>query len=47
MKQIKKFLYELRIRPNCDLTDPKLINAINALESAGIIGTGRAEQILR
>ena len=45
-KKIKRFLYELRIRPFFDLTNPKLINAINALETAGIIGVGRAAEIL-
>ena len=45
-KKIKKFLYELRIRPTFDLKDSKLINAINALETASIIGVGRAAEIL-
>jgi len=45
-KKIKRFLYELRIRPRFCLTDPKLINAVNALESAGIIDEGRAAVIL-
>lgn len=45
-KKIKKFLYELRTRPSFDLKDQKLINAINALETASIIGVGRAAEIL-
>lgn len=45
-KKIKKFLYELRIRSEFDLADQKLIDAINAFESAGIIGANRAKEIL-
>lgn len=42
----KKFLFELRLRSQLDLINSKLISAINALESAGIIGAGRAEEVL-
>jgi len=45
-KKIKAFLYELRIRPAFRLNSTKVITAINALESAGIIGVGRADEIL-
>jgi hypothetical protein len=45
-KKIKRFLYELRIRPEFNLLDSKLISAINALESASIIGAGRTDEIL-
>lgn len=45
-KQIKRFLYELRIKTVVDLSAEKLVIAINALESAGIIGAGRATKIL-
>lgn len=45
-KKIKRFLYELRIRPSFDLKNQQLINAINVLEAAAIIGVGRAAEIL-
>ena len=45
-KKVKKFLFELKIRSEVDLTDQKLINAINTMESNSIIGIGRADEIL-
>jgi len=45
-KKIKLFLYDIRIRNTIDLEDNKLNNAINALETAGIIAVGRAMEIL-
>lgn len=45
-KKIKKFLYELRIRSTFDLTDQRLRDAVCALETASIIGLGRAAVIL-
>lgn len=44
--KVKKFLYELRMIGSVDLTDNRIITAINALETAGMIGAGRAEEIL-
>lgn len=45
-KTIKMFLYELRIRNYIDLLNPRLITIVNALETAGVIGTDRADAIL-
>jgi len=44
--KIKRFLFELRLRDSFDLSDQKNIDIINALESATIIGVGRADVIL-
>ncbi len=45
-KKIKAFLYELRLFDPVQLTDSRLITAINALETAGIIAAGRSAVIL-
>ena len=45
-KKIKRFLQDLRMRPSYNKIDPKLIAIIGALENNGLIGTGRAEEIL-
>ena len=45
-KKVKALLYEIRMRPKINLRWSKLITAINAMENAGIIGAGRAAEIL-
>ena len=44
--KVKAFLYELRLRPLLNLTNQRLITAINALESADLVGVRRAAEIL-
>ena len=46
LKKVKWFLYNLKIRSSVDLDGPQLANAMNAAETAGLIGEGRAEEIL-
>lgn len=45
-KKAKKFLYELRIRKELDLTNDKLIADVNAMVTASIISPARATEIL-
>ena len=45
-KQIKWAVNWLQFNPTVDIKKTKVINAINALETAGVIGTGRAAEIL-
>ena len=40
------FLYQIRIRPRINLRWTKLITAVSAIESGGIIAAGRAAEIL-
>jgi len=43
-KKVKRFLYELKIRSSLEVT--KLRNVIHQIETAGIIETGRADEIM-
>lgn len=44
--QIKKFLFDFSLREYIDITHGKTIQSVNALEQMGLIGTGRANEIL-
>lgn len=44
--KVKTLLYELRIRQKVNLLHPQLFTALNGLETAGILGAGRAAEIL-
>ena len=44
--KVKQFAYWLTLSGDVDLTEAKIITATNYLESSGIIGAGRAAQIL-
>ena len=45
-KKTKKFMYFLSLFGDIDLMDQKVIDAVDALEDAGIIGPGRAAVLL-
>ena len=44
--KVRQFAYWLSLSGDVDLTDPKIIQATNYLETIGIIGAGRAGIIL-
>jgi len=44
--KVKQFAYWLTLSGDVDLTETKIITACNYLESSGIIGVGRAAEIL-
>ena len=44
--KVKQFAYWLTLSGDVDLTEAKIITACNYLESSGIIGVGRAAEIL-
>ena len=44
--KVKQFAYWLTLSGDVDLTETKIITATNYLESSGIIGVGRAAEIL-
>lgn len=44
--KIRLWMEDVRQMDFINLEDPKIINGVNAMETNGIVGTGRAAQIL-
>ena len=44
--QIEVWLEKFKVSENIDLSDPRTIGGVQALEAAGLIGVGRANEIL-
>ena len=45
-KTVQAFVDWLKMAPEIDLADQYVIDSVNALQAAGLIGAGRATEVL-
>ena len=45
-RKVRVFIKKLELAESIDLADQRMIRAVNGMESIGLIGTGRAAEIL-